>query len=122
MRLKTIYLKVDSPFSSVLGEWAEKQGIETVDYDLRSTEFVPDGLLLINQNQDIEREMDELHSDFDRKHLPTQKIDINGPLQVAVSNFEMWLSNFKCKNILVLGSENLVENKNLDRFLRRIQK
>ena len=122
MKLKTIYLKADSPFSSVLGEWADKQGIATLEYDFKSVELEPDGLLLINQNQDIEREMDEVHTDFDKKHMPTQKIDINGTLQVAVSNFEMWLSNFKCQKILVLGSENLVKNDNLDRFLQRIQK
>ena len=122
MKLNTIYLKADSPFSSVLGEWAEKQGIATLEFDFKSDELEPDGLLLINQNQDIEKELDEVHTDFYKKHMPTQKIDINGTLQVAVSSFEMWLNNFKCQKILVLGSENLVKNDNLDRFLQRIQK
>ena len=84
-------------------------------------EHSAEGLLLINENQDIEKEMYELHTLFDKKHLPTQKIDVNGTLQVAVSNFEMWLRNFKCSNILILGSEKLVKNENLERFLSRIQ-
>ena len=46
---------------------------------------------------------------------------MNGTLQVAISNFDMWFHNFKCKNILILGSDELVKNTNLDRFLTKIE-
>jgi len=121
MLVETIYLKRDTLFSSQIAEWAASLGIQVEDYDVKMEEHLAEGLLLINENQDIEKEMYELHTLFDKKHLPTQKIDVNGTLQVAVSNFEMWLRNFKCSNILILGSEKLVKNENLERFLSRIQ-
>lgn len=120
MKLDTIYVQPDSVFSSYVADWAGKLEVEIADYDVRSEEHSAEGLLLINENQDITRELDDLHSLFYQRHVPTQKIDINGTLQVAVSSFEMWLSNFKCRKILVLGSDELVQNENLDRFFSRV--
>ena len=48
-------------------------------------------------------------------------IDINGTLQVAVSNFQLWLTTNKCKSVLIVGAEELLENENLDRFLNKIK-
>jgi len=121
MILETIYLKSDSTFSTIISEWATSLGIQTAEYDFKSEEPQVDGLLLINANQDIEKDIDDIHSHFDLKHFPTQKVDVNGTLQVAVSSFEIWLKKFKCKRILVLGSEKLAENENLERFLNRIK-
>lgn len=122
MKIEGIFLKPESAFSKCIEDWATQNGIVTQDYDVKMGDSVVDGLLLINQNQDIEKETDELHTDFDKKHISTQKIDINGTLQVAVSNFELWLRNYKSKNILILGADDLVKNKNLSRFLNRISK
>ncbi len=121
MILETIYLKSDSTFSTIIAGWASSLGVQTVDYDFKSEDLQVDGLLLINANQDIEKDLDEIHSLFDLKHFPTQKIDVNGTLQVAVSSFEIWLQKFKCKRLLILGSEKLSENENLVRFLNRLQ-
>lgn len=120
MKIHTIYIKPNSLFSNVISDWAAEKGVQVEEYDFKSEEFYADGLLLINANQDIDKEVYELHNAFDAKHLPTQKIDINGTLQVAVSNFQIWLKNYKCANILILGSDDLVKNENLDRFLSRI--
>ena len=119
MNLETIYLKSDSSFSSHISEWASTIGIQTEEYDFKSEEIVADGLLVINENQDIEKDIEEIHAFFDVKHFPTQKVDVNGTLQVAASNFGNWMKNFKCKSILILGSDKLVENDNLERFLDR---
>ncbi|MDX2360449.1 MAG: hypothetical protein QNK23_06560 [Crocinitomicaceae bacterium] len=120
MNLQSIYIKPDSQFSTYLTEWAEKMGVEVNEYDLKIEEQSAEGLLLINANQDIDKDIYDLHTLFDKKHIPTQKIDINGTMQVAVSNFEMWLRNYKCKNILILGSDDLIKNENLDRFFNKI--
>lgn len=119
MSLEIIYLKSESTFSTKLSEWAATIGIQTEYYDFKSEDISVDGLLLINANQDIEKDIEEIHAFFDLKHFPTQKVDVNGTLQVAVSNFQNWMRNFKCKSILILGSDSLVENENLDRFLQR---
>ena len=119
MSLETIYLKSDSAFSTQLSEWVYTLGVKTEQYDFKSDEISVDGLLVINANQDIDKDTVEVHAFFDLKHFPTQKVDVNGTLQVAVSNFQNWMRNFKCKNILILGSDDLINNENLDRFLRR---
>jgi len=120
MKLDTIYVKPDSVFSSYVADWAVNLDVKISDYDIKTDEHSAEGLLLINENHDLTRDMDDLHSLFDQRHVPTQKIDINGTLQVAISSFEMWLKNFKCKKILVLGSDNLVKNENLDRFFTKV--
>lgn len=121
MIVDLFYIKPDSQFSSYVKQWADRNGIATEDYDIRMNDHIADGYLLINQNQDIDREMDDLHTLFDQKHIPTQKVDINGTLQVAVSSTNLWLNSNKCKNVLILGADNLVENENLERFFNRLE-
>jgi len=119
MELDTILIKPEHSFGQRLSEWADSRNVVTEEYDPRAEEL-PDGLILFNANQDFSKEDIDLHNQFDVKHIPTQKIDINGTLQVAISNFNLWIRTNKCKRILILGSEDLVENENLDRFLNKI--
>lgn len=121
MNIDILYLKPETSLSTILNEWAAESGVVVEDYDVKMDEHIADGLLLITENQDLDRELDELHSLFDAKHLPTQKIDINGTLQVAVTNFNMWLRNNKCRKILMLGTDKVTQNENLQRFLDRIK-
>ncbi len=120
MKLEVILLRSDNAFAQRISEWAIHHSIATETYDPRSEEY-PDGMILINSNQDCEREDIDLHTLFDKKHIPTQRIDINGTLQVAVSNFELWIRTYKCKRVLIVGSEELLQNENLDRFLDKIK-
>ncbi|MEJ6777484.1 MAG: hypothetical protein QNK85_09220 [Crocinitomicaceae bacterium] len=116
MNIKIIYLRAGSEFSKFITAWASKLDIQTEEYDDKGEGLGAEGLLLINENQDIEKDIEDLHSQFYKKHYPTQKIDVNGTLQVAVSNFNIWLKNFNCQEILIIGSNNLVKNDNLERF------
>jgi hypothetical protein len=120
MNLSKIYIKSDSPFGSYIQNWASNSGVEVEMYDAKLEDEAADGLLLINANQDIDRESDEIHALFDKKHIPTQKIDVNGTLQVALSSLDLWLKSNKCSEILILGSDKLVENENLDRFFNKL--
>lgn len=120
MQLDVILLKPENAFGQRIADWATKFGISTEQYDVRSEDY-PDGMLLVNANQDFHKEDLDLHTLFDKKHIPTQKIDVNGTLQVAISNFELWLKTYKCRKVLIIGDEDLVKNENLDRFLGRIK-
>lgn len=123
MSLKTVYIKPNSEFSTYIRTWAEQIGVTVEEYEVRMNEDQQaDGLLLINENQDIPRELYDIHTYFDDRHIPTQKIDVNGTLQVAISSMQMWLKNFKCQKVLIMGSDNLIKNDNLDRFFNRIIK
>lgn len=122
MSLSTIFVQSDKPFSTCISEWAVELGIQVEIYDGRLEEQQVEGLLLITENQDTEREHSEIYSAFYDKHMPTQRVDINGTLQVAINGFGMWLRSNKCERILVLGADKLASNENLQRFLERAKK
>lgn len=122
MILETILLKDEGKFASYVREWAEHRGVEVVSYEYKPSEDeTANGLLLINENQDIRKDYAEMHAIYDRKHIPTQKIDLNGTLQVAINSFRIWADTNKCKRILILGDDELVKNDNLDRFFSNIK-
>lgn len=122
MSLSTIFVQSDKPFSTSISEWATELGIEVEIFDGRVEEQHVEGLLLITENQDTEREHAEIYSLFYDKHIPTQRIDINGTLQVAINGFGMWLRSSKCQRVLVLGADRLASNDNLQRFLEHAKK
>ena len=122
MKIETLYIKPDSAFSAYVKNWAEQAGVPVQDYELKMVDDqIADGLLLVNENQDIPKDLYDFHTYFDHRHIPTQKIDVNGTLQVALTSFDMWLSSNKCKKILILGADNLVKNDNLERFFSKVK-
>ncbi len=122
MKIETFYIKPQTAFSAYVKNWAEEVGVPVEDYELKMVDDqIADGLLLVNENQDIPKDLYEFHSYFDHRHIPTQKIDLNGTLQVALSSFEMWLSTNKCRRVLILGADNLVNNDNLERFFSKVK-
>ncbi len=123
MKIDKIFLQTHTKFAKALSEWAQDMNVEIIDFHERNIEEVDqmDGLLIFNENQTIEREAAELRDVFDLKQRPIQKIDINGTLVVGISNFTFWLERNNCKKILVVGSDHLLENPNLERFLSNIK-
>jgi len=123
MKIESIYITANSKFSTFVAEWAESVGIPSEEFDIKSQLTEKGlGLLFVNENHDLDKDLVDLHDLFDKKHFPTQKIDVNGTLQVAVSNFELWLNNNKCSKVLIIGDDSLVKNDNLNRFFSRIKK
>ena len=123
MNIDKIFLQTHTKFAKALSDWAQDMNVEIVDFHERNLEDIDqmDGLLIFNENQTIEREAAELRDVFDLQQKPIQKIDINGTLVVGISNFTFWLERNNCKKILVVGSDHLLENPNLDRFLSNIK-
>jgi len=123
MKIDKFFLQTHTKFAKALSDWAQDMNVEIVDFHERNIEEVDqmDGLLIFNENQTIEREAAELRDVFDLKQKPIQKIDINGTLVVGISNFTFWLERNNCKKILVVGSDHLLENPNLERFLSNIK-
>lgn len=123
MKIDKFFLQTHTKFAKALADWAQDMNVEIVDFHERNLEEIDqmDGLLIFTENQTIEREAAELRDLFDLKQRPIQKIDINGTLVVGISNFTFWLERNNCKKILVVGSDHLLENPNLDRFLSNIK-
>ena len=64
------------------------------------------------------KEIEEMERIAKNNQKPTLNIDINGTLMVAVSNLDLWVERNRCKKIMIIGSNDLVKNPNLDRFLQ----
>ena len=122
MKLDNIYLKAGTPFSKSIYNWSEYNA-NTVNqfkdrYDMNMELF--DSLLIVSENQSISKENWNLKSLFDKNQKPCYRIDINGTLNVAIANLELWLESNKSRNLLIVGKDEIVKNKNLDRFLDKL--
>ena len=122
MKLDNIYLKAGTPFSKSINSWSEENANKVNEvkerYDIHIELF--DSLLIVSENQSISKENWNLRSLFDKNQKPCYRIDINGTLNVAIANLELWLESNKSKNLLIVGKDEIVKNKNLDRFLDKL--
>lgn len=122
MKVTHIFTTDDSSFSKELTHWAQSLQIETSVLELNAGYLdTVDGLVVFHENHDFSKASHEILSAFESKQKPISKIDINGTLMVAVSNFSLWLEIQKCKKILVIGAPKLNENENLNRFLNQLK-
>ena len=118
MKVETILIKPNSPFANAIAEWtAQRQFQSAVFNRTDEPDEGIDGLVIFSENQELDKESEEIRASFDRKQKPVHKIDINGTLQVGVTNFALWLDSTKAKNVLVIGAEELADNPNLERYL-----
>jgi len=122
MKVTQIYFE-DTAFGKTISNWAESIGIEIIKFDHKNDHQFDgiEGLLLFHENHDIDKAQHELLSVFEHKQRAISKIDINGTLSVAVSNFSLWLERNKCKTLLATGSDELTKNPNLERFLEQLK-
>ena len=123
MKLNKILLRTNSKFSVVLNNWATDNGYEVEDFDDKkeNPEEGVDGLVIFTQNQSLDKEISEFRDMFDHKQKPVHKIDINGTLMVGISNLDLWVERNKCKRVLFIGADNLLENMNLVRYMEHLK-
>ncbi|MEJ6588849.1 MAG: hypothetical protein QNL43_03515 [Crocinitomicaceae bacterium] len=122
MKLETIYLKANTPFSKAIQAWCSENANEVVHtkerYELSIELF--DSLLIVSENQSISKENWNLKSLFDQNQKSTYRIDINGTLNVAIVNLKLWLHSNKAKHLLVVGKDEIIKNEKLERFLSKL--
>ncbi|MEY3075387.1 MAG: hypothetical protein EB003_01635 [Flavobacteriia bacterium] len=119
MKVSSISLFASTKFSSKIQNWAAKVAGEVHLISDKTDDFFDhtDSLLIFNQNQDLNQDILEIKARFDKQQKPVHKIDINGTLQVGITNFDLWLDSTKAKNLLVIAAEELADNPNLERYL-----
>jgi hypothetical protein len=119
MKVTKVYLQTESLFSNKISEWLLKKKIDILTFrpDEDNALKVIDGLVIFNESKFLTKELDEMERLAKANQKPTLNIDINGTIMVAVSNLDLWVERNRCKKIMILGSDELVKNPNLDRFL-----
>lgn len=123
MKLDKIFLKDNSRFSSYLTSWVNELNIEVLEFSSKNedSEEGIDGLVIFTENQEVDKEILDIRSIFDKNQKPVHKIDINGTLMVGVSNLELWIERNGCKKVLFLGSDVMLDNPNLERYLANLK-
>lgn len=123
MKLDKIFLKDNSRFSNYLTSWVNELNIEILEFSTKNedSEEGIDGLVIFTENQEVDKEILDIRSIFDKNQKPVHKIDINGTLMVGVSNLELWIERNGCKKVLFLGSDVILENPNLERYLANLK-
>ena len=120
-QIDKIYLRKDKKFAKKIMPWAEKKSEQLVFISEKSINIDHiDALLIFNENQEHSKEIFDIKIAFDNKQKSTLKLDINGTLTATVSNLDLWFERVQCKTLLILGSDELVKNENLDRLLNSI--
>jgi hypothetical protein len=123
MKLNRILLKTNTLFSQQFSEWALAHHIRVEDFQEKSEE--PDngidGLVIFNENQEIDRDIAEIKTLFDRKLKPVHNIDINGTLMVGLSNLELWIERNRCKHVLFIASDSVLSNPNWERYMKNLK-
>lgn len=122
MKIDKIILRKNGAFSTLLAAWANEKNFlveELSEGNDNASEGI-DGLVIFNTNQEIDKEIGEIRQAFDGKQKPVHNIDINGTLMVGISNLDLWIERNRCKKILIVGSDTLVTNPNLERYLHNI--
>lgn len=122
MKFDKVYLRGNSKFSEVISIWVADKAKEVVFVtDKFQDQFQDmDSLLIINENQNIQKEIQEIKTFFDKQQKAIHKIDINGTLMVGLSSLGLWIESSKVKSLYIAGSDELLLNPNLERYLNAI--
>lgn len=121
MKIKKIQLRIGSQFGKFIVPYLETHHLEFSDYNSDNEDTGIDGMVIFNENQQVHKDIDDIKSSFDRNQKPVHNIDINGTLQVAKSNLDLWLERNRCKSVLFVGADGLVKNPNLERLFRNLK-
>lgn len=122
MQVEELYFE-DNSFGKLIQEWAMTFNVTTHSAESKSIMDINlvDGLVLFHENHDISKHHHELIELFEARQKGISRIDVNGTLSVAKSNFELWLDRNRSKRILVVGDDGLSKNVNTPRFLNEIK-
>jgi hypothetical protein len=123
MKLSHIAIKNGSRIAEHLNHWASKNNIPVEEIALKPEvdDITVDGLVVLNQNQEMDKEAQEIRVFFDRKLKPVHNIDINGTVSASVSNLELWIERNRCKSVLFICTDTVLNNPNLERFFLHLR-
>jgi len=120
MKVTKVYVQTNSAFAERITEWLIKKKIDVLTFSEKEDNAlkVIDGLVIFNESKSLSKEIDEMERMAKNNQKPTLNIDINGTIMVAVSNLDLWVERNRCKKIMMIGSNDLLKNPNLERFLQ----
>jgi hypothetical protein len=121
MTVEFIYVLNTGELLTYLQSWANNFDIIVEKADAKEDlSDIIDGVVLIHENHNIQKDMEELVAALDKNNCPGHRVDINGTLAATKSNFEMWVERNKTKRLLFVGKDDLVKSENFERFFNSL--
>ena len=121
MLLKNLLLRAENPFEKVIEDWAKSKSVHVAYFDGKDSLFdVTDAVVIIHEDHNISRELNDLRNQLEKLYKPTHQVDINGTINASVNSLRFWLENNKPSNLLLVGNEKLVENERLKTYLEKL--
>lgn len=121
MLLKNILLRAENPFEKVIEDWAKSKSVHVAYFDGKESLFdVTDAVVIIHEDHNISRELNDLRNQLEKLYKPTHQVDINGTINASVNSLRFWLENNKPSNLLLVGNEKLVENERFKTYLEKL--
>ncbi|MES2798876.1 MAG: hypothetical protein V4638_02565 [Bacteroidota bacterium] len=122
MKVDCIYYKANTQFGSFIYNWLQSRDINNAELSNKNEDLDEgiDGIVIVTENQEIPREIEEIVNLFDFRQKPVHTMDINGTLMVAVSNLDLWLERNRCKKVLFVADDTLVKNVRLEKMFEQL--
>ena len=121
MLLKNILLRAQNPFEKVIEDWAKSKSVHVAYFDGKESLFdVTDAVVILHEDHNISRELNDLRSQLERLYKPTHQVDINGTINASVNSLRFWLENNRPSNLLIVGADKLVENERFKTYLEKL--
>jgi hypothetical protein len=121
MAIEKIFTRASSKFSDRISQWCTSKNLEVIslDKDDKMGDEV-DGLVIFHEDHNLDSTGIELRETFEKKLKPIHKMDVNGTKQVSISHFGLWVERNNCKNILMVGTDLIVDNTNFELLLSKM--
>lgn len=121
MKLDKIYTRGKSKFCNRIENWCTDRAIEYHPFE-KDEKLVDeiDGLVIFHEDHNLDSVGIELREVFEKKLKPIHKIDVNGTKQVSISHFGLWLERNSCKQILIIGTDSIVDNESFETLLAKM--
>lgn len=121
MLLKNILLRAQNAFETEIENWAKTKSVHAAYFDGKESLFdVTDAVVIIHEDHNISRELNDLRDQLEKLYKPTHQVDINGTVNASVNSLRFWLENNKPSNLLIVGADNLTENPRMKNYLEKL--
>ncbi|MCH2232722.1 MAG: hypothetical protein MK078_00610 [Crocinitomicaceae bacterium] len=121
MLLKNVLLRAQNPFEKVIEDWAKTKSVHVSYFDGKESLFdITDAVVILHEDHNISRELNDLRSQLEKLYKPTHQIDINGTINASVNSLRFWLENNSPNNLLIVGSDKVVQNERLNTYLTKL--
>lgn len=122
MKVDCIFYRTNTQFGNFIHSWLQSREINNAEFKSKNEDLDEgiDGIVIVTENQEIPKEIEDIANAFDFRQKPVHTMDINGTLMVAVSNLDLWIERNRCKKILFVGDDVLLKNARLEKMFEKL--